>query len=177
MKKIIAAVLAIVMVMGIATAAFADEGEEMIEAVAVETVEEVAEETEEVEEVEETIEEVAEITEEVAEITEEAEEITEEVEEAVEETEEVTEVVTATAYARISCDHHNESVDEGTVITLTADVSDIEGEIVSITWQYTADNGVTVNTLPETGRTLTFTANEETAGYLFRAIVTYTVVA
>ena len=153
MKKIIAAVLAIVMVMGIATAAFADEGEELIETVAVETVEEVAEETEEVAE------------------------ITEEVEEAIEETEEVAETVTATAYARITCDHHNESVDEGTVITLTADVSDIEGEIVSITWQYTADNGVTVNTLPETGRTLTFTANEETAGYLFRAIVTYTVVA
>lgn len=152
MKKIIAAVLVIAMVMSIASVAFADEGEEMIETVAIENVEEV--ETEEVEVIEETAE-------------------TEEVE-AVEEEEEV---ITATAYARISCDHRNESVDEGTVITLTADLSNIEGEIVSITWQYTADNGNTVHTASETGAKLSFTASEETVNYLWRAIITYTVAA
>ena len=217
MKKIIAAVLVLAMVMSLAGVAFAEESEavietvetEAVETVAVEEVSEVKEEVkveevkveevkvEEVEEVEtEAVEEVKEVeTEEVAEVEEtetveeteaveeevEATETTEEVVEEATETEEVAEVETEeveakelkTAYARVTADHSGETVEAGTEITLTAHTGNIEGNIVSITWQYTADNGKTVHTANETGARLTFTANSETVNYLWRAVITY----
>lgn len=79
-------------------------------------------------------------------------------------------------YAHITVDHAGESVDEGTAITLHANLSAYEGMNYTITWQYTADGGATVHTVAHSGSTYTFIADSVTVTYLWRAVITYEVI-
>lgn len=80
-----------------------------------------------------------------------------------------------TVFADIRADHMNESVTEGTSVTLYADVSAFEGMEYTITWQYTPDNGETVYTAAVGDPWYTFIADPVTVTYLWRAVITYEV--
>ena len=82
-----------------------------------------------------------------------------------------------TVFADIRADHMNESVTEGTSVTLYADVSAFEGMEYTITWQYTPDNGETVYTAAVGDPWYTFIADPVTVTYLWRAVITYEVAA
>lgn len=127
--------------------------------------------------VEEPVEEPTEepVEEPVEEPTEEP--VEEPTEEPAEEVVEEAKANIVTVFADIRADHMNESVAEGTSVTLYADVSAFEGMEYTITWQYTPDNGETVYTVAVGDPWYTFIADPVTVTYLWRAVITYEVAA
>lgn len=128
-------------------------------------------ETEVAEPVAEASEELPENTEAAAQEEAEAAEAAEEPEENEEsEAEEAEEKPQSKRSVSFSSSHGGRSVENGTVITLRSNVKGFENVQYSVHWQYSDDGGATVHDAG-IGNSLSYVANEENAGRLWRIVI------